>query len=206
MHYTEIKCKQGTEEWFTARLGMLTASNADKIITKTGKLSASSEELINRAVAEMILGEREETFQSDAMARGNELEEEALERFNFSYGYDFKPCGFYKSIHGGYGFSLDGVDEKNQISLELKCPLSHTHVAYLSNEGLPAKYFQQVQFQLMVTGFEKSIFGSYHPKFKSLHVEVLRDEKFIKSMNEYVKKCTDIIAERYEKLKTMKAA
>lgn len=204
--YKIIECEQGTDAWFQARLGKITASNFDKIITKTGKLSASSEEVINKAVAEIILGKPDEFYRSEAMERGNELEEQALKFFNFSYGYDFKATGFLESENGGYGCSPDAIDLENKIGLELKCPMAHTHIGYLAGNELPKKYYQQVQGCLMVTGFKKWVFGSYHPEMKGLHVVVERDEKFIEEMRKQIEICVKKIAERYEQLKLMKAA
>jgi hypothetical protein len=203
--YRIIECEQGSDEWFQARLGKLTASVFDKITTKTGKLSASSEELINRAVAEILLGEPDETFQSDAMLRGKELESEALEFFNFAYDHNFEPCGFLESIKGGFGCSPDALDLENEIGLELKCPLPHNHLSYLSSGKLPQKYFQQVQGSMLVTGFKKWIFGSYHPEIRGLHVVVERDEKFISQLEENLIFCSDEIKKRLEKLNSIDA-
>ena len=84
--------------------------------------------------------------------------------------------------------------------------MAHTHVGYLSANELPAKYMQQVQGSMMVTGFDQWIFGSYHPEIMGLHVVVNRDEKFIKSMQEKILICTELIKEKYEKLRLLQAA
>lgn len=204
--FKEIKCEQGSNEWFEARLGKITASVFDKVLTKTGKLSSSHKDLINMAVAELIIGEKQETFQSDAMKRGNELEDEALRFFNFTHDYKFEKCGFLLSDMGGFGCSPDGIDWENKIGLELKCPLAHNHIAYLSENKLPQKYMQQVQGSLMVTGFDKWIFGSYHPQIQGLHVVVERDEEYIAKLRDSVLKCTEMVKEAYERLKVLKAA
>ena len=196
-----IDVQQGTDEWLHSRMGKPTASVFDKIITKTGKLSASSEEIINRAVAELIMGEPDETFQSDAMARGNALESDALDFFNFTYGYEFKAVGFCEALDATgnpleFGCSPDALDEDQRIGLELKCPLAHTHLAYLAAGKLPNKYYQQVQGSMLVTGYDKWIFGSYHPSFKGLHVVVERDEDYIEKMKEHILYCAETIKAR----------
>ena len=204
--YKIIECTQGEDDWIKARLGKITASNYDQIITKTGKLSASHEHVINRAVAELILGKPDEFYKSEAMERGNRLEQAALDFFNFSYDHNFKPVGFLESDLGGFGCSPDAIDLDKKIGLELKCPMAHAHVGYLSANELPAKYMQQVQGSMMVTGFDQWIFGSYHPEIMGLHVVVDRDEKFIKSMQEKILICTELIKEKYEKLRLLQAA
>src|SRR5690606_29829409 len=112
------------------------------------------EELIDRLVAEIFDGEPDESFQSEAMKRGVELEDEALAFVNFATGYNFKATGFFDSGLG-YGYSPDGEDSENDIDVELKCPLRHTHLKYLSAQKLPSKYFVQMQFGMMVTGRKK---------------------------------------------------
>ncbi len=193
---------QGTPEWFQARLGKVTASILDKIVTKTGKASSQVDDVVNRAVAELILQVPDETFQSESMLRGKLLEDEALEYFNFVYGYNFKKCGFMDSGLG-YGCSPDGIDLNKKIGLELKCPEAHTHLSYLSSKELPSKYFHQVQGSLMVSGFDSWIFGSYHPDLPCFQVEVKRDEEFIGLMKPLVLKACDLIKEKHDMVSKM---
>lgn len=195
--YKLINCEQGSEEWFKARLGKLTASVFDRVITKTGKLSASREELINRAVAELITGYPDDTFQSNSMQRGKELEDQALAYFNFVYDFNFVKCGFMDSGLG-YGCSPDGVDENLKVGLELKCPEAHTHLSYLASGTLPDKYMQQVQGALMVSGFSCWIFGSYHPDLPCFKVEVMRDENIINNMRKLVLEACETIKSKHE--------
>lgn len=202
--YKIIDCKQGTHEWLQARLGQITGSIMDRVITKSGKPSASLDDIVNRAVAELVTGEPDETFVSGDMMRGTALEGQALEFYNFVYGFDFKPCGFIQAVDKsgrslGYGVSPDGI--MSDGGLELKCPAAHTHLAYLSKDALPDKYIQQVQTSLMVTGFEKWIFGSYHPQFPCVKVEVFRDEKFISAMRPLVVEACAMIQEKYKTVK-----
>lgn len=198
--YTISKNPPDTPEWLHDRLGKMTSSVFNKIVTTKGALSASHEGLVNRAVAEIIMNEPDETFCVDAMERGTCLEDEALRFFNFTYDYSFEKCGFVDSGKG-YGCSPDGMNEKRRVGLELKCPLAHTHLSYLADGGLPKKYIHQVQGSMMVTGFDKWVFGSYHPHFPSLHVVVDRDEEFISKLQKHVIYCADQVQEKLKKLK-----
>lgn len=197
--YKIINCEQGTDEWYRARLGKITASSFDKILTKTGKPSASWEEVVNRKVAEKILGGIDDGIQTDAMLRGQSLEQGALDFFNFSYDFNFKRIGFIENDFG-FGCSPDGIDEENKIGLELKCPLAHNHLSYLLNGRLPDKYIQQVQGSLLVSGFEKWVFGSYHPSIKCLMVVVERDEKYIEKLRTELLRCCKEVETRYNSL------
>lgn len=202
MSFEIIDCEQGSDEWHQARLGKITASVADKIVTKTGKPSSQMDEVINRAVAELVLGEPDETFVSDAMQRGKDLEKQALQFFNFTNGFEFESVGFLDSLKG-YGCSPDGLNPKQQIGLELKVPLAHTHLGYLVGDALPDKYKMQVQHSLMLTDYDKWIFGSYHPELPCLCVEVGRDEKIIKALRENVEECAAEIQRRLAKIKEL---
>jgi exodeoxyribonuclease (lambda-induced) len=192
-----LAMEQGSDEWFHARAGKITASIFSKVVTRTGKPSASATEVINKAVAELVLGEpQEEIFQSAAMIRGNELEGDALDLFNFANGSKFEKCGFLDTERG-YGCSPDGIDFVKQEGLELKCPLAHTHIGYLSGGKLPDKYFQQIQFSLMVTGFQYWNFGSYHPSLPVFCTKVGRDEAFIEKAFPILMDCVEQIKRKH---------
>lgn len=197
---------QRSPEWHNQdRLGKWTGSFFDKAITTTGKRSASADEVNNRLVAELVIGKADETFQSEAMLRGTELEEEALEFINFAYGYNFKAVGFMAAIDSdgvelGYGCSIDGNDTENDIGLEMKAPSLHTHIEYLAGGVLPKKYKAQVQGAMMITGRKQHVFLSYYPQIKPFVIVVERDEEFIKEMKKIILDCC---VEVQTKLKTV---
>lgn len=197
--FREIKCEQGSDEWYQARLGKWTASFFDKAITKTGKKSASSADIVNRLVAEKIVGNPDDTFQSDAMLRGKELESEALDFLNFTHNLSFRSAGFLDS-EKGYGCSPDALDDSSRLGLELKCPSLHTHLEYLAGEELPGRYKAQVQGSMMVTGFDRWFFCSYFPGIPPLVVSVERDEKYIKTMLEIIEPLCREVDDKYNRL------
>lgn len=185
--YKKHKVDQGTDEWFRARLGLITASNFDKVITPTGKNSSQVTGLVNKAVAEILTGEPIDSYTSQAMERGKDLESDAFNFLSFAHGFNFEKVGLIEAVNNvgeslGYGCSPDGFCESEKIGLELKCPLAHTHVAYLRSGVLPSEYLLQVQGSMLVTGFDKWIFCSYHPLMQSLVVEVERDEEIIEKL------------------------
>jgi len=201
-----LTMEQRSDEWFAARLGLFTASSFAKIITpKTMRLSSQAEGEINKIIAEMYTGKSEVcTPQSDAMLRGVELEEQALEFFNFTNGHNFKEVGFVDS-ENGYGCSPDGLEVENKMGLELKCPLSHTHIKYLRDGKLPEEYKLQIQGSLMITGFDKWIFGSYHPDLPCVCIEVGRDEELIEKLRAALDSCVKTAKEVLESLPKIKS-
>lgn len=205
-NFKVLKMEQGSPEWHTARLGKVTASKFSKIITaKTMKTSASAEEIINMAVAEHFTGEPTPVFITDAMVRGNELEPQAFGYFNLAFDLGLESIGFVVATDEdgndlNFGCSPDGINFEKGLGAEFKCPLAHNHLAYLAEGKLPDKYYQQVQGTMAILGLKKYIFGSYHPSFPALKVEVERDEKFCQKILETLNFCHQEIEARKNKL------
>lgn len=188
------KHEQGSPQWHAARLGRITASTFSKIITPTGKRSSSTDEMVNRAVAELITGEPDEQFISDAMIRGQELEDNAFNYFNFAHDLGASKAGFVQAVGEDeldlyYGFSPDGENFANGFGLEIKCPLAHTHLGYLAGKELPKKYIQQLQGSMAISGAKRWFFGSYHPSFPAFSVWVERDDEYCQKILEILNQC-----------------
>jgi putative phage-type endonuclease len=172
IHYVE----QRTEEWYKLRAGVPTASSFDKIVTTKGEPSKQAEKYLYRLAGERIIGKPAEAFQSEAMARGIEMENEARLGYSITTGLNVDGVGFCVADEG-YGCSPDGFIGDDGL-LEIKCPNIDTHVGYLIDDCLPTTYFQQVQGQLLVTGRKWCDFVSYYPGLKMLIVRVEPDKSF----------------------------
>ena len=183
---------QGSDEWLESRLGRPTASNFGRLITPTGKASTSAQGYIDELVAQRITGEIPEFFKSAAMERGNELEPAAKALYEFTNDIEVKEVGL--CLHDRYecGASPDGL-VGDDGGLEIKSPLPHTHVSYLRDGGIPAKYIPQVQGCLWITEREWWDFMSYHPSMEDLIVRVYRDNAYITKLAEQVIRAVEII-------------
>jgi len=165
---------QLSEEWFAARTGIPSASHFDKIVTSTGAPSKQSEKYLYQLAAERITSIKEKGYTSDAMKRGVELEAEARNLFEMTHDVTVKQVGLcYQDESKLFSCSPDGLMEDSGI--EIKCPLSYTHVGYLFNGGLPTEYIQQVQGSMLITGFSSWFFMSYFPGLPALIINVKRD-------------------------------
>lgn len=175
-----LDCEQGTPEWFEARAGIPTASCFDKIITpKTLKPSKSAENYLYQLAGERLSGMCADTYQSAAMARGSELEAEARLFFEIQTGLEVQQVGIvYPDEKRQAGASPDGLMPEIRKGLEIKCPVMHTHIAYLLSKDIPRDYIAQVQGSMWVTGYSSWYFMSYYPGLPPLIVEVERDDKF----------------------------
>lgn len=191
--------EQGTEEWFAVRLGIPTASKFSDIFTSQGKPSASQNKYMNLLVAEWLMGERVETYQNDAMARGNELEPEARTYYELQSDVDVEQTGFITTDDGLIGGSPDGLTALG--GLEIKCPSAHVHVEYLLSGKCPAKYLPQVQGLMFLTGKTHWDFVSYYPEMpRQLIVRVERDEKWIEGFAVEIQKFNAKLLAMREKL------
>jgi hypothetical protein len=185
---TVDKNAQGTEAWLESRFGVLSASNFDKLVTSVGKKSTQSVGLVNQLIAERLMKSagivvNEGFTMTDAMVRGQELEDEARQYFSFHQKSLVQTCGFITSIDMDWGCSPDALVMDNKTmrvcGLEIKCPLAKTHVSYMRGGKLPVKYVQQVQGSMAVTGLSEWYFMSYHPSLPAFIVLVKRDDEFI---------------------------
>jgi hypothetical protein len=191
--------EQGTDEWFSVRLGIPTASRFADIYTSTGKVAAGQSKYMHTLAAEWLMGGKVETYQNEHMIRGNELEPEARAYYEFESGLDVEQTGFITTDDGLIGGSPDGLTEPG--GLEIKCPTPQVHVEYLLAGKCPAKYYPQVQGLMFLTGKEHWDFMSYHPEMpQQLIVRVERDHKWITGFIDEIAKFNTKLLSMREKL------
>lgn len=194
--------QQRSEEWFEARRGIPTASAYKKIITSSGKPSSTSDTYMNELLAEW-LGAEEERFETEWMARGTELEPQAKAFYEFDRDVEVEEVGFVTGLDGMTGGSPDGLTVDG--GLEIKCPKASTHVKYLLGGKCPADYYPQVQGCIWLCDKDRWDFLSYHPDLSPFLIEVRRDDKFIASLEEELKKFIDKMLKKREKLESFRA-
>ena len=175
---------QGTPEWFSARCGIPSASNFDKIVTSTGVPSKQAQKYLYQLAAERVTGRAEEGYTNAAMERGKETEQEARNLYEVLNDVQIQQVGVcFPDERKRFCASPDGLVGDDGL-IEIKCPLAYASVGYLLDKTLPVDYVQQVQGQLLVTGRKWVDFLSYYPGLKPMIVRVDRDEKFISLLSE----------------------
>lgn len=168
--FNPIDVEQGSDDWFTMRLGVATASRSHKLVAKAG--SATRKGLINELVAEICTGIPNEQMSLRAMEWGKENEAAARSTLSFAIGQDIHEIAFvYREVDGiikrGFGCSPDGITEDG-YGVELKCPFITTnHVDFILNKQIKREYIYQVQFSLWVTGLKGWYFGSFDPRMRT---------------------------------------
>ena len=158
-------CEQGTAEWFAERLGILTASHADMVVTSTGKrcTSQTRTSYMYGLIGERLTRNIEMQHSTPAMERGVNLEPRAREWYEFTTGRDVAQVGFVHRDAGmKCGCSPDGLCAGRMI--EIKCLMRRGHIAALLRGRVPTAHIAQVQFQLWVAGLALCDFVLYTPE------------------------------------------
>jgi len=109
-----LDIKQGSDEWLTARLGLVTASELDALITPGWKVkdmdSAGPRTYLFKKIAEAWLGRPVNQFGSFAMEQGQIIEPEARPWFELAHDCEVSTdAGFIIGDDGRCGCSPDGL-------------------------------------------------------------------------------------------------
>ena len=180
-------CLQGSDEWLALRLGVVTASEFDQIITPAKlELSKSATKYMCRKLAEWMMGAPLEAFTSPWMERGTALEPEAVRYYEMERDCETSAVGFISTDDGMIGCSPDRLIGDDGL-LELKCPALETHVGYMLDPGsLVAEYRLQTQGQMWVSGRHRGDIMSYYPGFPAVIVPLKPEEKVFAALELHV--------------------
>lgn len=176
--------QQGSEEWFAARLGKVTASRVADVMakTKTGYSTSRKNYAVELAL-ERITKRRQEGFSSAAMAWGTEQEPNARAAYEMHCGILVEEVGLIDHPRIPMAAaSPDGLVGTRGL-LEIKCPNPATHLETVLSCKPDPRYIPQMFWQMACTGREWVDFVSFDPRFpeaKQLFVcRVERDEEVI---------------------------
>ena len=173
-----VDCVQGQGSWYAARMGVVTASEIDALVTPKWKVRTGDgvESYLTRKLAEKLLNWSPDQLQAFAVDQGKILETIAIPWYEFTYDTKVKRVGFCLSDDGRTGCSPDGL-LPDGTGLEIKSPQPPNHIAYLLGGTVPDQYLPQVQFSIYVTGAPHWTFVTYNNQLPPLVVRVDRDEK-----------------------------
>lgn len=188
-----IDCVQGSEEWHIARSGKVTASSVSNVLAK-GKGDAKSktrEDYLIEIATEKLTGRPAAGgYFSDVMKWGLEQEPFARAAYEMHSGVLVDQVGFvlHPSIESA-GMSPDGLVGDDGL-VEIKCPLSKTHVRYKLENKVPAEYRTQMLWQMACSERAWCDFVSFDPRMpEDLQLFVIRferDDDAIKAMESEV--------------------
>jgi len=156
---------QGSEAWFAARCGRVTASRVADVVarTKTG-WGASRANYAAELIAERLTGCTAPSFSNAAMQHGVDQEPVARAAYEARTGVSVDLVGFVDHPEIAMsGASPDGLIGDDGL-LEIKCPNTATHLDTLLSETVPGKYVTQMQWQMACTGRAWCDFASFDPR------------------------------------------
>ena len=134
--------------WARRRLPAWPTSAPD---TKTG-WGASRANYKAQLVCERLTGMAHEGYSNGAMIWGVEKEPDARRAYEFMSDETVTEVGFVEHpTIAMAGASPDGLVGEDGL-IEVKCPISATHIETLLGRKAPAKYYLQMQFQMSATG------------------------------------------------------
>lgn len=178
-----FNCEQGTESWFAARCGVVTASTFSDVMAK-GRGGAPSEtrrKLLYSTAAEIVSGRPSEGFQGNRYTeRGKEWEDEVRSLYSASTDDDVTQVGFIR--RGRIGCSPDSCVGDNG-GLEIKTHAPHILIPMLERGELPPEHKPQVQGCLLVTGWQWMDFVAYYRGLPPLEVRVYRDLDYLSDLS-----------------------
>ncbi len=167
--------EQRTEGWFQARLGKVTASRVDDVMAKTKSgYSASRKNYMMELICQTLSGSCEDNYVSSAMQRGIDLEPVARGAYEADRGLFVNETGFV--IHpeiDHFGASPDGLVGADGL-LEIKCPNTATHLAFLKSGKPDRKYILQMHAQMLCTSRKWCDFVSYDDRLQGLEYKCVR--------------------------------
>ena len=197
--------EQRSPEWFTARLGKVTASRVADVIAKTKSgYSASRANYMAELVCERLTGRSGDFYQNAAMVWGTETEPMARSAYEAHSGNLVTETGLvlHSSISDAAA-SPDGLIDEDGL-VEIKCPNTSTHIDTLLDEKVPSKYVTQIMWQMACTGRKWCDFVSYDPRMPE-HMQIFvkrveRDDDIIVELEREVEK---FLSELDEKITTL---
>lgn len=174
---------QGSQGWLSARLGIPTSSEFQKIITAAkGDLSKQARKYAHQLVAETLLGEPLDSGigNMEWILRGKLLEPQAVQQYEFTTDTETRAVGFITTDCGRLGSSPDRLIGQ-RAGLEIKCTAPATHMGFLI-DGPGDDYRPQVQGQLAIAELEWVDLYGFHPALPPVQIRTYRDEGYITKM------------------------
>lgn len=168
-----LDLQQRSEEWFKARLGVITGSRA------IGVFRSNNLTLVDEMIAERMTQSVEESFTSKAMEHGVLFEPEALKSYNERTKNSAQEVGF--CVHDKYDWlavSPDALIFRDNIAVgavEIKCPSSKKHIEYIRQNKMPNEYKHQIfHYFIVIDTLQFLDFCSYDPRNRDLNTHIVR--------------------------------
>lgn len=191
-----VEAPQGTDAWYQARVGKITAScfadavsvmQKNSATRKVGDPTAVAERYAADLAIERISGKPHgEPVKAWVLERGHEMEVRARMLYEARTGAFITESGICLSDDGIFGYSSDGLADDDGL-IEIKAPIDSIKIMDMWRTGDTSEYDHQIQGGLWLTARKWLDFIMYVPDLaaagKDLYVKrIYRDEAFIDKM------------------------
>lgn len=194
--------EQGSDEWNTARRGMVTASVVGQLLTSAGTVAHNdtSRALTTHLAAERITDYTEPNYVSADMERGNYDEPIARDHYS-EHVAPVTQCGFMVDTFGyAIGFSPDGLVGTDGL-IEIKSRRQKKHLDTILKNQVPVENIAQIQAGLLVSGRDWCDYCSWSGGMPMWRIRIYPDikwqEAIIEAVAEFEESAATMI-DRYE--------
>jgi len=202
--------EQRTQEWFALRLGKVTASRINDVMSelKSGGESATRRNYRAQLVCERLTGKKQDSFTNAAMQWGIDCEPLARAAYEATTGSIVVEAGFidHPTIAMS-GMSPDGFVGVDGL-LEIKCPNTATHIEWMMTGCVPTEHINQMLWQMDCADKDWCDFISFDPRmpqdFQIFIVRLVRDEAKIMKLRDSVVKFLIEVDKAVEQLNALR--
>ena len=176
-----LESGEANPDWLALRAGKFSGSDFNQYmaIVDKGKLSDTAETALHKKVLSGI-GEVFDSYKSESMERGNELEPLARQAYMCETFADVQEVGFVDWERLRAGCSPDGViygaDGQIEKIIEIKCPEIVNYLRYAESASkIPVLYKVQMQYNMLITGAKSCDFVAYYPGMRLIILTIDAD-------------------------------
>lgn len=202
---------QGSDEWFAARRGKVTASRVKDVMAtgRGGAPSATRRNYMMELLCERLTGETAPSFSTPAIRRGIELEPVARGMYEMDSPHNVQEVGLIEHPRiNMFGASPDGVVlfAGGKGGLEIKCPNTAQHVAVIQSGKHDPQYEWQMLAQMSCAELEWVDFVSYDDRLPApLDYDCHRYERDERRITEMEREVVSFLEELDELEQDMRA-
>lgn len=213
-----LGAQQGSAAWMNLKLGVISASNASKVVA--GATTEGRHTYMAELVAQVATSIFEE-INSKHLDWGNQYEDAARSSYEFTTGLTVTQLPFvFKDERFRIGCSPDGLVTATK-GVEIKCPSNTAnYIKFLAGEKVKPEYDWQIQFSMWVLGAEEYDMAQFDPRVESkpLHFCTFKKDKekhakfddlvpkFIEDMDKMLETCGLVWGDQWLRLRAKQVA
>lgn len=196
--------EQGSLEWHELRWGKIGGTASKNLLNNKKGIFDSNDTLFTDIISQRMEDfEPSDSFESEAMQRGNDLEPFAREYLSNYIGSELGITGWLQSEENELlGISPDGITEDLKIACEIKCLQRKAHFDVLLSQQIPLTYIPQcIHYFTINNKLEKLYFIAFRPEspkhfIKELNLESTVNIGTLATKYELtIKECVEMVKE-----------